>query len=265
MKRFGFLLFLLGLHEISFAQTLKSPNGRFDLQFAINAEGRPTYQLKFDGKDVVKTSGLGLELKKEKADKQETFDNSQHTDASTIDVKADMMYGFQLKDQQTSTFDETWKPVWGEESEIRNHYNELMVRLYQPKNDREMVLRFRLFDDGLGFRYEFPDQKNLTYFTIKEERTQFALTDDHTAWWIPGDYDTQEYSFTESRLSEIRGKMQDAITPNSSQTPVGKACVQTALMLKTDAGLYINLHEAACLNYATMHLNYTEGTKTFES
>ena len=112
MKRFGFLLFLLGLHEISFAQTLKSPNGRFDLQFAINAEGRPTYQLKFDGKDVVKTSGLGLELKKEKADKQETFDNSQHTDASTIDVKADMMYGFQLKDQQTSTFDETWKPVW---------------------------------------------------------------------------------------------------------------------------------------------------------
>ncbi|MBQ2200264.1 MAG: glycoside hydrolase family 97 protein, partial [Bacteroidaceae bacterium] len=153
----------------------------------------------------------------------------------------------------------------GEESEIRNHYNELMVRLYQPKNDREMVLRFRLFDDGLGFRYEFPDQKNLTYFTIKEERTQFALTDDHTAWWIPGDYDTQEYSFTESRLSEIRGKMQDAITPNSSQTPVGKACVQTALMLKTDAGLYINLHEAACLNYATMHLNYTESTKTFES
>ena len=265
MKRFGFLLFLLGLHEISFAQTLKSPNGRFDLQFAINAEGRPTYQLKFDGKDVVKTSGLGLELKKEKADKQETFDNSQHTDASTIDVKADMMYGFQLKDQQTSTFDETWKPVWGEESEIRNHYNELMVRLYQPKNDREMVLRFRLFDDGLGFRYEFPDQRNLTYFTIKEERTQFALTDDHTAWWIPGDYDTQEYSFTESRLSEIRGKMQDAITPNSSQTPVGKACVQTALMLKTDAGLYINLHEAACLNYATMHLNYTESTKTFES
>lgn len=265
MKRFGFLLFLLGLYEISFAQTLKSPNGRFDLQFAINAEGRPTYQLKFDGKDVVKTSGLGLELKKEKADKQETFDNSQHTDASTIDVKADMMYGFQLKDQQTNTFDETWKPVWGEESEIRNHYNELMVRLYQPKNDREMVLRFRLFDDGLGFRYEFPDQKNLTYFTIKEERTQFALTDDHTAWWIPGDYDTQEYSFTESRLSEIRGKMQDAITPNSSQTPVGKACVQTALMLKTDAGLYINLHEAACLNYATMHLNYTESTKTFES
>ena len=265
MKRFGFLLFLLGLYEISFAQTLKSPNGRFDLQFAINAEGRPTYQLKFDGKDVVKTSGLGLELKKEKADKQETFDNSQHTDASTIDVKADMMFGFQLKDQQTSTFDETWKPVWGEESEIRNHYNELMVRLYQPKNDREMVLRFRLFDDGLGFRYEFPDQRNLTYFTIKEERTQFALTDDHTAWWIPGDYDTQEYSFTESRLSEIRGKMQDAITPNSSQTPVGKACVQTALMLKTDAGLYINLHEAACLNYATMHLNYTESTKTFES
>ncbi|MBO7558883.1 MAG: glycoside hydrolase family 97 protein [Bacteroidaceae bacterium] len=265
MKRFGFLFFLLGLYEISFAQTLKSPNGRFDLQFAINAEGRPTYQLKFDGKDVVKTSGLGLELRKEKADKQETFDNSQHTDASTIDVKADMMFGFQLKDQQTSTFDETWKPVWGEESEIRNHYNELMVRLYQPKNDREMVLRFRLFDDGLGFRYEFPDQRNLTYFTIKEERTQFALTDDHTAWWIPGDYDTQEYSFTESRLSEIRGKMQDAITPNSSQTPVGRACVQTALMLKTDAGLYINLHEAACLNYATMHLNYTESTKTFES
>ena len=219
MKRTLLTLLTLLVNLCCFAQTLKSPNGRFELQFAINAEGRPTYQLKFDGKDVVKTSGLGFELKKEVAGKQETFDNFQHTSAETIDAKADMMFGFQLKDHQTSTFDETWKPVWGEESEIRNHYNELMVRLYQPKNDREMVVRFRLFDDGLGFRYEFPDQKNLTYFTIKEEHTQFAMTDDHTAWWIPGDYDTQEYAFTESRLSEIRGKMQDAITPKSSQTP----------------------------------------------
>ncbi|MBR3532062.1 MAG: glycoside hydrolase family 97 protein [Bacteroidaceae bacterium] len=265
MKRFGLTFLILFLNLYVFAQTLKSPNGRFELQFAIDAEGRPTYHLMFDGKDVVKTSGMGFELKKEKAGKQETFDNSQHTSAATIDAKADMMFGFELKEQQTSSVDETWQPVWGEESSIRNHYNELMVRLYQQKNDREMVLRFRLFDDGLGFRYEFPDQKNLTYFTIKEEHTQFAMTDDHTAWWVPGDYDTQEYAFTECRLSEIRGRMKDAITSNASQTPVGRACVQTALMLKTDGGLYINLHEAACLNYATMHLDYKESTKTFES
>lgn len=150
-----------------------------------------------------------------------------------------LMTGFKIKDTRTSTFDEVWRPVWGEESEIRNHYNELEVTLDQPENDRYIIIRFRLFNDGLGFRYEFPQQKNLNYFVIKEEHTQFAMTGDHTAFWIPGDYDTQEYDYTTSRLSEIRGKMSSAVTENSSQYVFSQTGVQTALMMKTDDGLYI--------------------------
>lgn len=165
------------------------------------------------------------------------------------------MTGFKIKDTRTSTFDEVWHPVWGEESEIRNHYNELEVTLDQPENDRYIVIRFRLFNDGLGFRYEFPQQKNLNYFVIKEEHTQFAMTGDHTAFWIPGDYDTQEYDYTTSRLSEIRGKMNAAVTENSSQYVFSQTGVQTALMMKTDDGLYINLHEAALKDYSCMSLN----------
>ena len=166
---------------------------------------------------------------------------------------------------ETSTFDETWKPVWGEESQIRNHYNEMAVTLNQKAQERNMVIRFRLFDDGLGFRYEFPLQENLNYFVIKEEHTQFAMTGDHTAFWIPGDYDTQEYDYTESKLSEIRGLMKGAITPNSSQTPFSETGVQTALQMKTDDGLYINLHEAALVDYACMHLNLDDRNFIFES
>ena len=260
MKRisFAFLFTLLYIYTVS-AQDLLSPDGRFAMHFSLTEDGRPTYQLSFEGREVIKPSTMGFELKREQAGRQETFDNTQHTEAATIDMKADLMTGFTLADTETRTFDETWQPVWGEESEIRNHYNELAVRLHQTKNDRDIVVRFRLFNDGLGFRYEFPDQKNLTYFVIKEEHTQFALTDNHQAWWIPGDYDTQEYAFTHSRLSEIRSKLPAAITPNASQTPAGPTCVQTALMLKTDDGLYINLHEAACIDYATMHLNLISG------
>ena len=247
------------------AQSLQSPDGRFTMQFALNDKGRPSYRLTLDGKEVIGKSGLGLELKKEQADRQETFDNSQHTEASSIDRKADLMTGFTIMSVDKGTFDETWEPVWGEEKEIRNHYNEMTVRLHQARNERDIIIRFRLFNDGLGFRYEFPEQKNLTYFVIKEEHSQFVMTGDHRAWWIPGDYDTQEYSYTESRLSEIRSKLPAAVTPNASQTPVGGACVQTALMMKSDDGLYINLHEAACIDYPTMHLDYTEGTKVFES
>ena len=266
MKRI-FLIFSF-YHLLIFslvAQTLQSPDGHFAMHFALNGQGRPTYRLTLDGQEVIGTSGLGLELKKEQADRQETFDNSKHTDAATIDQKADLMTGFALRSVETDSRDETWTPVWGEESQIRNHYNEMCIRLHQASNDRDMAIRFRLFNDGLAFRYEFPEQKNLTYFVIKEERTQFRMTGNHTAWWIPGDYDTQEYAYTESRLSEIRDRMQAAITPNASQTPAGPTCVQTALMMKSDDGLYINLHEAACIDYSTMHLNYAEETHTFES
>ena len=224
-------------------KNLTSPNGELQLNFAVTPQGEPVYELFYKGKPVVKTSKLGLELKDDPG----------------------LMNGFTLTDAQTSTFDETWTPVWGEESKIRNHYNELLVTLNQKAQDRNLLIRFRLFDDGLGFRYEFPLCKNLNYFIIKEEHTQFAMTGDHKAFWIPGDYDTQEYDYTESRLSEIRGLMKGAITPNSSQTPFSKTGVQTALQLKTDEGLYINLHEAALVDYSCMHLNLDDKNFVFES
>ena len=225
------------------AQNLTSPNGELQMNFSVNAQGEPVYELSYKGRAVLKPSKLGLELKDDPS----------------------LMNGFIIADVETSTFDETWKPVWGEESQIRNHYNEMAVTLNQKAQERNMVIRFRLFDDGLGFRYEFPLQENLNYFVIKEEHTQFAMTGDHTAFWIPGDYDTQEYDYTESKLSEIRGLMKGAITPNSSQTPFSETGVQTALQMKTDDGLYINLHEAALVDYACMHLNLDDKNFIFES
>lgn len=247
------------------AQKLTSPDGNFIMNFSLNQEGAPVYDLTYKNKAVIKPSTLGLELKKEDANKKTTFDWKERTDKDLLDAKTNLMTGFTIKDTETSTFDETWKPVWGEESEIRNHYNELAVTLQQPENDRYIIIRFRLFNDGLGFRYEFPQQKNLNYFVIKEERSQFAMAGDHTAFWIPGDYDTQEYDYTTSRLSEIRGKMKDAITPNSSQYVFSPTGVQTALMMKTDDGLYINLHEAALIEYSCMHLNLDDKNMIFES
>ncbi len=247
------------------AQKLTSPDGNFIMNFSLNQEGAPVYELTYKNKAVIKPSTLGLELKKEDANKKTTFDWKERTDKDQLDAKTNLMTGFTIKDTETSTFDETWKPVWGEESEIRNHYNELAVTLEQPENDRHIIIRFRLFNDGLGFRYEFPQQKNLNYFVIKEEHSQFAMAGDHTAFWIPGDYDTQEYDYTTSRLSEIRGKMKDAITPNSSQYVFSPTGVQTALMMKTDDGLYINLHEAALIEYSCMHLNLDDKNMIFES
>ena len=165
------------------AESITSPNGQLQLNFSVNAQGEPVYELSYKGKPVINPSKLGLELKNDPG----------------------LMNGFTMEDAKTSTFDETWEPVWGEVKQIRNHYNELAVTLNQKAQDRNIIIRFRLFDDGMGFRYEFPLQKNLNYFVIKEERTQFAMTGDHTAFWIPGDYDTQEYDYTESKLSEIRG------------------------------------------------------------
>jgi hypothetical protein len=224
------------------AQTLSSPNGQLQVLFSVD-DGIPTYQLSYKGKTVIKPSKMGLEL----------FDSP------------DLIHNFSIVDTQTSSFDETWTPVWGEESKIRNHYNEMAVTLQQENTQRKMIVRFRLFDDGLGFRYEFPEQPELTYFVIKEERTQFAMTGDHTAFWIPGDYDTQEYDYTTSHLSEIRSLMQKAITPNASQTPFSPTGVQTALMMKTADGLYINLHEAALVDYSCMHLDLDDKNFVFES
>ena len=242
IKLFCLLLFLF-VSNWAMAESITSPNGQLQLNFSVNAQGEPIYELSYKGKAVIKPSKLGLELK----------------DAPGL------MNGFTLANTQTSTFDETWEPVWGEVKQIRNHYNEMAVTLNQKAQDRNMIIRFRLFDDGLGFRYEFPLSKNLNYFVIREERTQFAMTGDHTAFWIPGDYDTQEYDYTESKLSEIRGLMDGAITPNSSQTTFSPTGVQTSLQMKTADGLYINLHEAALVDYSCMHLNLDDKNFVFES
>ena len=242
---------LLLLPLMATAQMVTSPNGNVEVKFSLD-NGRPTYEMTYKGKAVVKPSHLGLELVKTKH-------------ASKGMEETDLMDGFTVTDTQTSTFDETWKPVWGQTATIRNHYNEMAVTLNQPASKRNIVIRFRVYDDGMGLRYEFPQQNELNYFVIKEEHTQFAMAGDHTAWWIPGDYDTQEYETVESKLSEIRGLMKDAITPNSSQTPFSLTGVQTALQMKTADGLYINIHEAACVNYATMHLNLDDKAMVFES
>ena len=226
------------------AQKLKSPEGNFTMEFSLLQDGTPTYNLKYKNKEVIKPSKLGLELKND---------------------KKSLLNDFVIVDSKTSTFDETWQPVWGEVNKIRNHYNELAVTLNQKETDRTVIIRFRLFADGLGFRYEFPTQKNLTYFIIKEEKTQFAMAGDHTAFWIPGDYDTQEYDYTESKLSEIRGLSEKAYTENVSQTSFSTTGVQTSLMMKSADGLYINLHEAALINYSCMHLNLDDKTMIFES
>ena len=239
MKKNLLLIAFLCISFIANAQQkLTSPDGNLVMTFQVNKEGAPTYDLIYKGKTVIKPSTLGLELKKEDNTRTD-FDWVDRRDLTKLDSKTNLYNGFELKDAKTDTFDETWQPVWGEEKEIRNHYNELAVTLYQPMNERSILIRFRLFNDGLGFRYEFPQQKSLNYFVIKEEHSQFAMSGDHTAFWIPGDYDTQEYDYTISRLSEIRGLMKQAITPNSSQTPFSPTGVQTALMMKTDDGLYI--------------------------
>jgi alpha-glucosidase len=246
------------------AQTLKSPNGNFSMNFSVSNDGTPVYNLTYKGKTVVKPSKLGFELVPETETREFNEFLSKENDGNK-DKNTNLYSGFEIVNSQTATFDETWQTVWGENRSIRNHYNELAVTLNQLSTSRQIVVRFRLFDDGLGFRYEFPQQKNLIYFVVKEEKTQFAMSGDHIAWWIPGDYDTQEYDYTTSRLSEIRGLMRQAITPNSSQTPFSMTGLQTALMMKTNDGLYINLHEAALIDYACMHLNLDDKNYVLES
>ncbi|NDW13276.1 glycoside hydrolase family 97 protein [Bacteroides sp. 214] len=266
MKKLITLFFLMSCFSVGMnAQKLTSPNENFRMNFYLNAEGAPTYELFYKEKPVIKPSKLGLELKKEDADAAVDFEFNKRTDIESLDRKTNLYNGFVIETTKTSTFDETWEPVWGEESHIRNHYNELSVTLNQPMNERSITIIFRLFDDGLAFRYDFPQQKNLNYFVVKEERSQFAMAGNHTAHWLAGDYDTQEYDYTTSRLSEIRGLMKQAVTPNSSQTPFSMTGVQTALMMKSDDGLYINLHEAALVEYACMHLNLDDKNLIFES
>ena len=261
MKKLFLTLALLPLMAI--AGNVKSPNGNIELKFSVDQAGRPVYEMSYKGRAVVKPSFLGLELAKDK-----------HASAGMNEK--DLMEDFSIVNEKVSEFDETWQPVWGETKNIRNHYNELAVTLQQMwlervKSDqpglqlaprqhrRQMIIRFRVYDDGIGLRYEFPQQKDLNYFLIKEEHTEFAMAGDHTAWWLPGDYDTQEQETQETKLSEIRNRMKTAVNwGNSSVAVFSETGVQTSLQMKSDDGLYINIHEAACLDYATMHLELVD-------
>ena len=242
MRKIILLMSILAMHWAT-AQQQTSPDGNVVLSFSLKADGTPTYKMTYKGKPVINESTLGFTLKKD-----EPLTNH-----------------FKVVSDSKSTFKETWKPVWGEEKEILNYYNELLVQLKQDKTNRLMNIRFRVYNEGVGFRYEFPTQKELTYFVIAEENTQFAMTGDHTAWWIPGDYDTQEYDYNESKLSEIRGLMKQSMTDNVSQYVFSPTGVQTALMMKTKDGLYINLHEAALVDYALMNLNLDDKNFIFQS
>ena len=242
MRKIILLMSVLAMHW-AVAQQQTSPDGNVVLSFSLKADGTPTYKMTYKGKPVINESTLGFTLKKD-----EPLTNH-----------------FKVVSDSKSTFKETWKPVWGEEKEILNHYNELLVQLKQDKTNCLMNIRFRVYNEGVGFRYEFPTQKELTYFVIAEENTQFAMTGDHTAWWIPGDYDTQEYDYNESKLSEIRGLMKQSMTDNVSQYVFSPTGVQTSLMMKTKDGLYINLHEAALVDYSLMNLNLDDKNFIFQS
>ena len=261
MRTFFFIIFLAMVQLVQ-SQTTYSPSRQVTLNFLISPDGEPTYNLIYKDKIVISDSKMGFELE-DKAGEKNIFATQAEQKAS--EARSQMYKGFKLKDIVESTFDEVWQPVWGEENKIRNHYNEMAVFLDHPATGRMMVIRFRVFDDGLGFRYEFPMQNNLIYFTVKEEKTQFSLQGDPMAYWIPGDYDTQEYDYTISKVSEIKQNMKTAITPNASQTPFSETGVQTPFLLKTESGLYISLHEAALINYGAMHLNYNTENNSFVS
>ena len=244
MKSTIALIAVLLVSMSSTGQELNSPNSDLTMSFELLTDGTPTYTLHYKKKEVIAKSKLGLEL---------------------VNEEMSLRNGFKVSKVETNSFDETWTPVWGEQAEIRNHYNELVITLEQPEKDRHIIVRFRLYNEGLGLRYEFPQQDNLVYFVIKEEHTEFAMTGDHTAFWIPGDYDSQEYDYTTSKLSEISSRFDDALTGNASQEQFAKTGVQTSLMMKTKDGLYLNLHEAALKEYSLMNLNLDESSMIFKS
>ena len=233
---------------------LASPDGALRLEFFLDADGVPYYALSRDGVDVLLPSRLGFKLRGTVKAERLAEDNTGRILKSDAVPPVDFDRGFEFAGTDTDSFDEVWEPVWGEESQIRNHYNELLVHLRQPDGGRALDIRFRLFDDGLGFRYEFPGGQSLVHFVIQEELTEFACADDWTAWWIPGDYDTQEYEYNCTKLSEVAAHFHDKLRDNSSQTPFSTSGVQTSLQMKTPEGLYVNIHEAALVDYPCMHL-----------
>lgn len=231
---------MLAMGYDALAEKLSSPSKKLEMNFDLNAAGEPTYSLKMaDGTVVTKPSRMGFEM----TDSKLSFDKN-----------------FEVVKYNTSTFNETWKPVWGEVKEVRNHYNELEVQLKQKGTDKLLTIRFRLYDEGLGFRYEFPGRKGQNFLVVKRELTEFALPGDMKAWWLPGDYDTQEYDYTTSRLSEVRGLFDKAYTGNVSQKAFSKTGLQTPLQLKGDNGLYVNIHEAALIDFPAINVELDDKT-----
>lgn len=263
MKRIFLTIATLLCGVVAIAQSVTSPDGNLVATFRLADGGVPTYSLTYKGKEVVKPSRLGFEF----------VDNAYKTHGTYCNVPERPIYsmreGFSMVGSENGSFDETWTPVWGENSKIRNHYNELLVKLCRDERGFLVNIRFRIYDDGLGFRYEFPQQKSkkLAYFVIKEEYTEFAMTGDHMAYWIPGCYETQEYEYAASRMSEIRNRMPEvsANVGTASVKVFSPTGVQTSLQLRSDDGLYINLHEAALVDYSCMHLELNDKTNVFTS
>ena len=245
--------------------TLASPDGALQMQFSLSEDGAPYYDLTYNGTPVLLPSRLGFTLRGTVKSTRIGYERDGSVTKTDEAGPIDFDRGFTLAGTETDSFDETWTPVWGEESQIRNHYNELLVHLRQGDSGRLLDIRFRLFDDGLGLRYEWPGGQSLAHFVIQEERTEFAMADDCIAWWIPGDYDTQEYEYNRTRLSEIGPHFRDKMRGNSSQTPFSIWGVQTSLQMKTPGGLYVNIHEAALTDFACMHLLVDGRTHTLRA
>ena len=251
--------------ELVSQEILKSPDGNLEMVFGISEDGTPTYSLNYKDESVILPSGLGFELRGTVKATELQFESDGTIGKEDAMAENSFHNDFEVESIDTESFSEDWTPVWGEEETINNTYNELLVNLIQKSTERKMSIRFRLFNDGLGFRYEFPYQKNLNYFVIKEELSKFRMAGDYTAWWIPGDYDTQEYDYTESKLSEIPSKYREAVCGNSSQTLWSTSAVQTSLQMRSESGIHVNIHEAALVNYPCMHLDLDVESLTFTS
>ena len=251
--------------ELVSQEILKSPDGNLEMVFGISEDGTPTYSLNYKDESVILPSGLGFELRGTVKATELQFESDGTIGKEDALPENSFHNDFEVESIETESFSEDWETVWGEEETINNTYNELLVNLVQKSTERKMSIRFRLFNDGLGFRYEFPYQPKLNYFVIKEEVSKFRMAGDYTAWWIPGDYDTQEYDYTESKLSEIPSKYREAVCGNSSQTLWSTSAVQTSLQMRSESGIHVNIHEAALVNYPCMHLDLDVESLTFTS
>lgn len=251
--------------ELVSQEILKSPDGNLKMVFGISEDGTPTYSLNYKDESVILPSGLGFELRGTVKATELQFESDGTIGKEDALPENSFHNDFEVESIETESFSEDWETVWGEEETINNTYNELLVNLVQKSTERKMSIRFRLFNDGLGFRYEFPYQPKLNYFVIKEEVSKFRMAGDYTAWWIPGDYDTQEYDYTESKLSEIPSKYREAVCGNSSQTLWSTSAVQTSLQMRSESGIHVNIHEAALVNYPCMHLDLDVESLTFTS